>query len=98
VYRCAYTTQVTFQWDSEKASANRKKHRADFADAIAVLEDPYALTKDDPHPREQRFVTLGVDALGCLLVVSWTQRGQDFRIISARPATRAESRAYPDEE
>ena len=90
-------SEVTYQWDPDKAAANRKKHRVDFADATAVLEDPYALTRDDPHPREERFVTLGLDVLGRLLVVSWTHRGEDIRIISARPATRAESRAYPDE-
>jgi uncharacterized protein len=96
VYICAYTHQVTFQWDPDKAKANRKKHRVDFADAVAVLEDPYALTRHDPHPREQRFVTLGLDALGRLVVVSWTHRGDDIRIISARPATRAEARNYPE--
>ena len=98
VHICAYNSLVTFQWDPDKARANRKKHRIDFADAVAVLEDPYALTRDDPHPREERFVTLGLDALGRLVVVSWTQRGEDIRIISARPATRAEARNYPEEE
>ncbi len=73
VYTCAYNIRVTFQWDPDKAKANRKKHRIDFADAIAALEDPYALTRDDPHPREQRFVTLGLDALGRPVVISWTR-------------------------
>jgi len=54
------------------------------------------MTRDDPHPREQRFVTLGLDALGRLVVVSWTRRGEDIRIISARSATRAEARNYPE--
>ena len=88
---------MTFQWDPDKARANRKKHRIDFADAVAALEDPYALTVDDPHPREERFVTLGLDALGRLVVVSWTHRSEDIRIISARPATRTEARNYPEE-
>ena len=96
VYTCAYNIRVTFQWDPDKAKANRKKHRIDFADAIAALEDPYALTRNDPHPREQRFVTLGLDALARLVVISWTRRGEDVRIISARPATRAEARNYPE--
>ena len=96
VHICAYNIQVTFQWDPDKAKANRKKHRIDFADAIAALEDPCAMTRDDPHPREQRFVTLGLNALGRLVVVSWTHRGDDIRIISARPATRTEARNYPE--
>jgi uncharacterized DUF497 family protein len=95
VYICAYTDPVRFEWDPAKARANLSKHRVDFADATAVLEDPSGLTRDDPHPREDRFVTLGLDALGRLLVVCWTSRGEDdIRIISARRATRSESRQY----
>ena len=88
---------MTFQWDPDKARANFRKHRVDFADAATVFEDPRALTRDDPHPREERFVTLGLDALGCLLVVCWTSRNDEFRIISARNADRAESRQYEKE-
>lgn len=88
---------VTFQWDPEKARTNLRKHRVDFADAVTVFEDSRALTRDDPHPREERFVTLGLDALGRLLVVSWTSRDDEFRIISARRANRAETRQYEKE-
>jgi len=88
---------VTFQWDPEKARTNLRKHRVDFADAATVFEDPRALTRDDPDPREERFVTLGLDALGRLLVVSWTSRDDEFRIISARRANRAETRQYEKE-
>ena len=94
---CAYTNDVTFRWDPEKARSNLRRHRVDFADATAVFEDPRARTRDDPHPRERRFVTLGLDALGRLLVVCWTSRDDDFRIISARRATRAEMRQYDKE-
>ena len=95
MYVCAYTETVRFEWDPAKARTNLSKHRVDFAEATAVLEDPRGLTRDDPHPREDRFVTLGLDALGRLLVVSWTPRGDDgIRIISARRATRSESRQY----
>jgi hypothetical protein len=88
---------VTFQWDPNKARANLKKHRVDFADAATVFEDPRALTLDDTHPREERFVTLGIDALGRLLVVCWASRDEEFRIISARRAERAETRQYEKE-
>jgi uncharacterized protein len=96
VHICAYTGGVSFQWDPAKARANLRKHRVDLADATAVFDDPSALTRDDPHPREERFVTLGLDALGRLLVVSWTPRGDDVRIIPARPATRAETQQYQE--
>ncbi len=95
MYVCAYTDPVRFEWDPAKARSNLSKHRVDFADATAVFEDPRALTRDDPHPREDRFVTLGLDALGRLLVVCWIPRGKDdIRIISARRATRSESSQY----
>lgn len=94
MHKCAYTGKVTFQWDPDKARINRKKHRVDFADAATVFDDPRALTRDDPDSRENRYLTLGFDALGRLLVVSWTTRDDDFRIISARSATRAEARHY----
>jgi uncharacterized protein len=97
MHNCAYTGPVTFQWDPDKARANLRKHRVDFADAATVFEDPRALTRDDPHPREERFVTLGIDALGRLLVVSWTSRDDEFRIISARRASRPEARQYEKE-
>ena len=88
---------MTFQWDPDKARANLRKHRVDFADAATVFEDPRALTRDDPHPREERFVTLGMDAMGRLLVVCWSQRDEDFRIISARRANRGETQQYEEE-
>src|SRR6266567_2574438 len=97
MHSCAYTSSVTFQWDRGKARANLRKHRVDFADAATVFDDPSALTLDDPHPHEERFVTLGMDALGRVLVVCWSARAGDFRIISARRANRAETRQYEEE-
>ena len=82
---------MTFQWDRDKARANPRKRRVDFAEAATVFEDPQTLTRDDPHPREERFVTLGMDALGRVLVVCWSSRDDEFRIISARRANRAET-------
>jgi uncharacterized protein len=97
MYRCTYNNLVTFQWDPNKARANLSKHRVDFADAATVFEDSRALTRDDPHPREERFVTLGLDAMGRLLVVCWSSRDDEFRIISARRANRAETLQYEQE-
>ena len=84
-----------FQWDPDKARSNLLRHRVDFADAVGVLEDPNALTVEDPGGgKEQRFVTLGLDLLGRLLVVVYTYRGEDIRLISARKASRQEMDTY----
>jgi uncharacterized DUF497 family protein len=88
---------VGYEWDPRKARANLTKHRVDFADAALVLEDPLALTRPDPDARgEERFVTLGEDPGGWLLVVVWTSRGELIRLISARRATARERRHYEE--
>ena len=93
----AYTFLVSYQWDPAKARANRAKHGVGFADEVAVFEDPRAVTLNDPHPDEDRHVTIGLDFLGRVLVVSWTWRDEEVRLISARRATRKESRDYEEE-
>lgn len=85
---------MAFQWDAAKARRNLLKHGVDFADAVGAFEDPRALTLADPHPREERFATLGMDLRLRLLVVSWVSRGEAIRIISARRATTSERRQY----
>jgi uncharacterized DUF497 family protein len=82
------------QWDDDKASANLRKHGVDFADAVTVLEDEAALTISDDHAREERSVTVGMDALGRVLVVVYTWRDDEPRLISARKADRTERRQY----
>jgi uncharacterized DUF497 family protein len=86
---------MDYQWDPEKAASNLGKHGIDFADAVGVLEDEWALTiKDEVVEGEQRFATLGTDFLERVLVVVYTFRGGIIRLISARRATRRERRAY----
>jgi uncharacterized DUF497 family protein len=85
---------VAFQWDPRKAKSNRAKHKVAFADAIGVFDDPHAITIDDPHPDEDRYVTIGLDPFGRLLVVCWTPRGGQARLISARPAVQRERLEY----
>jgi uncharacterized protein len=87
---------MAFQWDPAKARANRLKHGVGFPDAVGALEDSLALTSEDPHPTEDRFVTVGLDFLGRLVLVSWTWRGDDIRLISARLATPRERRQYEE--
>ncbi len=85
---------MDYEWDEVKAQANRSNHGIDFADAATVFEDNLALTAIDDAPDEERFVTLGMDAMGRLVVVVFTWRGDRIRIISARKATRSERRDY----
>lgn len=65
-----------------------------FADAVSILEDDAAITIDDEHPEEDRYVTIGMNALGQILVVVYTYRGDSIRIISARKATSRERKEY----
>ena len=60
------------------------------------LDDSHAITitDDESDPGEQRFVTLGMGAAGRLLVVVYTYRGENIRIISARPAEPHEREQY----
>ena len=88
---------MSVAWDSQKAAANLQKHGVDFADAATVLEDDDAVTvRDLLTGDETRYLTLGIDALGRLLVVVYTWRGDSVRLISARPATARERRQYGD--
>ncbi len=85
---------MNYQWDPDKARANVRKHKIEFADAVAVFADEMAVTIEDERPEEDRFVTIGMDTLGRMLVVVFTWRGDDIRIISARKATPNERRQY----
>ena len=76
-------------WDRAKAAENRRKHGIDFADAATVLEDELALTVGDDDTDEHRFVTLGMDALGRVLVVTYTWRDDEHRIIPLARQQRA---------
>lgn len=83
------------EWDPNKAQSNREKHPIRFSDAIAVLEDPFAITIPDDYADEERFITIGEDAFGEVVIVVYTYRGETtIRIISARPATQRERRMY----
>lgn len=85
-------------WDPEKLKANFAKHGIRFPDAVAVLEDPRAVTISDyESASEERFVTLGCDSKGRLLVVVYAWRDDDIRLISARAAEPHEREDYESE-
>ncbi|MEO0825719.1 MAG: BrnT family toxin [Cyanobacteria bacterium J06635_15] len=87
---------MVYQWNSDKAVANLRKHGVDFADAVSVFSDDLAITIPDERFDEERFVTIGLDVFGRVLVVVYTLRGDEIRVISARKATRQERRQYEE--
>ena len=96
MHRCAYTCRVAYEWDPKKAASNLRKHKIDFADAVTTFEDEFAVTIDDDEPEEKRFVTIGMDALARVLVIVYTWRGHNIRLISARKAGAEERRQYEE--
>ncbi|MEO6196244.1 MAG: BrnT family toxin [Thermoanaerobaculia bacterium] len=85
---------MAYEWDRGKAAANRLKHGIDFADAVTVFSDALALTVEELSADEPRFVTMGASAIGQVLVVAYTWRGNRIRMISARTAAPRERRTY----
>jgi hypothetical protein len=89
---------VRFEWNAQKAAANLRKHGVSFDEAASVFFDPLSVTGDDPDHSidERRFVTFGMSSSGRLLVVAHTAHDETVRIITARPATRAERGLYEE--
>ena len=86
---------MSIEFDPVKARTNLRKHGVSFAHAEQALLDPMAFTIEDPDSRgEQRFITLGNDSLGRVLVIVHTQRDERTRLISARKASRGEADQY----
>lgn len=89
---------VRFEWDLGKAKANFVKHGARFPGSLPVFEDDYAITimDDETDPSERRFVSIGLGAKGRGLVVVYSWRGTNIRIISARAAEPDERALYEE--
>jgi len=86
---------MKFQFDPEKAKSNLKKHMVSFADAEAVFYDSLAIHQEDHYSEgEERFITIGMGSTNKLIVVIYTFRDDEIRVISARHATRQEKREY----
>jgi uncharacterized protein len=85
-------------WDPKKAAENLRKHRIGFPEAVTVFTDPLARIHDDPHHSdgERREIIVGHSSKLRLLLVSFTERGQTIRLISARRATRHERKEYEE--
>ena len=89
---------LSFEWDEKKARSNAKKHGVTFDEASTVFGDARSLTIPDPahSEAEERFVTMGSSHRSKLVVVVHTERDDNIRIISARPANRRERKAYEE--
>ena len=87
---------MRFDWDENKAESNFRKHGITFDDAVTIFADPYLLfTEDVKHSEEEeREWGIGEAENGLIIVVVFTVRGDTFRIISARKATKKERFQY----
>ena len=90
--------KLNFEWDEKKAKANLKKHRVSFDEATTIFIDPFSITISDPDHSvdEQRYIDLGSSDKGRVLVVVYTERGSNIRIISCRKATSSERKLYEE--
>ena len=93
---------MRWAWDQAKSEANLRAHGLSFTAAVFVFDDPMSATREDPHPYEQRWRTIGMVGTQVVMVVhTWpesdTQTGEEIgRIISARKATRREREVYEE--
>lgn len=95
--------QYDFEWDIRKAKANVRNHKISFERAATIFRDPHLLsTPDDEHSdSEERWVTIGLDESGILVIVvhtfeKVTKDSTRIRIISARKATKNETKIYEE--
>lgn len=87
---------MRFEWDDNKAESNALKHGITFEEAATVFADPYLLfTEDSQHSQgEGREWAIAEAENGSIVVVVFTMRGEQIRIISARKATKRECQRY----
>ena len=84
-----------YEWDSDKAIDNLCRHGVSFADAMFAMDDAHRSTRHDPDSNgEPRYISMGRDPLGRVLVIVFTHREPKIRLISARKASAAERRLY----
>ena len=89
---------MQFEWSENKATSNLSKHGVSFEEAKTVFDDPLYVDFYDPdHSKdEERYLIVGESNRGRLLIVSYTERGDSIRLISARELTRTEREAYEE--
>jgi uncharacterized DUF497 family protein len=87
---------LIFEWDADKARENERKHGVTFVQASEVFHDDHSSSVEDPDHSagEKRYLIFGMSKQGTYLVVSYTERDDRIRLISARLMTSRERRAY----
>ena len=87
---------MDFEWDPEKAKLNESKHGVSFFEACEIFDDDHSSAVRDPDHSvdEERCLIFGLSKAGSYLVVSYTERGDRIRLISARQMTPREREAY----
>ena len=87
---------LVFEWDQKKSEENERKHDITFEEAKTVFNDPFAITIDDPDHSddEYRYIDIGFSSKGIVLIVWYTERSENIRIIGCRKATRSERKTY----
>ena len=90
---------MRYHWDATKAASNLAKHGVSFQEAITVFEDPlFVIFADPDHSlREKRFIIMGESHRQRLLVVAYTERSNEIRLINARKATPQEREVYEEQ-
>ena len=90
---------IQFEWHSKKDELNQKKHSISFNEAKSVFDDPLGIYKQDIEHSigEERSYIIGNSMTNKLIVVSFTERGNNIRIISARLATKIEKKVYENQ-
>jgi uncharacterized DUF497 family protein len=89
---------MEFEWDTNKAASNLGKHGVSFDEAKTVFDDSLYVDFYDPDHSddEERYLIVGESNRGRLLIVSYTERKDSIRVISAREVTRSEREAYEE--
>jgi uncharacterized DUF497 family protein len=89
---------MKFEWDEAKARDNLVKHDISFEEAKTVFDDRLYVDFYDPdHSQdEHRYIIIGRSGKGRVLIISYTERNDSIRLISARRATRAERKVYEE--
>ena len=89
---------MDFEWDKNKAEANLSRHEVPFDEAKTVFDDPLYIDFYDPDhsDEEERYIVIGKSQQHRILIVSYTERNNKVRLISARKATRKEREDYEE--
>ena len=89
---------MKFEWDENKAAVNLSQHGISFEEARTVFDDRLYVDFYDPDhsDEEDRYIIVGESQQGNLLIVSYTERADFIRLISARKVTRVEREVYEE--